>query len=492
MLREGYHPVHQLLSQVTQTIEQRSLRASQVVLLVSGGSDSTALAYLCSELRDLGYLDALEIIHVNHHLRGRDSDKDAEFVRQLGAYLDIAVHVYDWDGQSLNNQSGKNLEEEARLARYRIAYARLRELCGYYVSFESAMDQLLWYPEAEVARLLGRQTPALIYTAHTLDDRIENFFMRSLVGTGPGGLRAMDYRAAYQAHPLLDVTRKDLRSYLETRAEAGSAMRDEDTGGLWREDGTNAIPDKFRTFVRHCLVPPARDYNPHFPENLRRTMNLIGQEHAYLDQTAFDVASNHLVWLGGEDERPRSSRDGGEEHPRFDREGEGSNPPFTRGEGDGLPQLLSDRGDDYSQLVDEGGVSHSPRGKLSDDARAMGEPSDEMTGALAGMQTETSPLEKTPDFSQGFLLRPGFGEVAHTLQQRIVHRALHAVLGSEARVSEATVKAVLDAFSDGRPRSGYVTNIQGNLAVSSNKHGVRVEPMEIFRTRRKRIKSNKN
>ena len=60
------------------------------------------------------------------------------------------------------------------------------------------------------------------------------------------------------------------------------------------------------------------------------------------------------------------------------------------------------------------------------------------------------------------------------------------MLGVDARVETAAVAGVLDAFEDKRPKSGYVTNIQGDLAVSANKRGVLVEPMSAFRARRKK------
>ena len=71
------------------------------------------------------------------------------------------------------------------------------------------------------------------------------------------------------------------------------------------------------------------------------------------------------------------------------------------------------------------------------------------------------------------------------------------MMGVDARIEAASIEAVLAGFdcggtlakgprAAGKPKSGYVTNIQGNLAVSANKHGVRIEPMEAFRARRKR------
>ena len=70
---------------------------------------------------------------------------------------------------------------------------------------------------------------------------------------------------------------------------------------------------------------------------------------------------------------------------------------------------------------------------------------------------------------------------------RIVLNKLERMLGTEARIEAASIEAVLDGFADGKPIGGYVTNIQGDLAVSANKQGVRVEPMAYFRARRKKL-----
>jgi len=72
------------------------------------------------------------------------------------------------------------------------------------------------------------------------------------------------------------------------------------------------------------------------------------------------------------------------------------------------------------------------------------------------------------------------------LQRRVVSSALSRMLGPDERIDTATIEAVLAGYSDGKPNGGYVVNIQGNLAVSANKQGVRIEPMAAFRTRRKR------
>lgn len=77
--------------------------------------------------------------------------------------------------------------------------------------------------------------------------------------------------------------------------------------------------------------------------------------------------------------------------------------------------------------------------------------------------------------------------MALPVARRAIAGALQRVLGVDARVETAAVAGVLDAFEDKRPKSGYVTNIQGDLAVSANKRGVLVEPMSAFRCKEEEI-----
>ena len=104
--------------------------------------------------------------------------------------------------------------------------------------------------------------------------------------------------------------------------------------------------------------------------------------------------------------------------------------------------------------------------------------------------TEALP-ERPPAYEEGGVLAPAFGSQPAPLQRRAVVRVLQAMLGPNARVETASVDAVLAAWErpgtrEAKPRGGYVANIQGNLAISANKHGVRLEPMAVFRARRKK------
>ena len=357
-----------LQNQVKRVLSARGLADADapVLLMVSGGSDSTAMAYVAASLRESGVIGTLGMVHVNHHLRGADADADALFVRQLANVLDIPLTVADIDVGAIAAEEHGNVEAVARRERYAAAREALEGLCL----------------KQGVPTSAGR-----IFVAHTVDDRIENFYMRSIVGTGPGGFRSMLYLNGQVARPLLDCAREDLRAYIRERAQAGLPIARDDEGNLWREDATNKHTDRFRAYVRHEIVPRAEARNPRLRETLTRTMNQIADEDDLMGELADEVAAEQVSWLG---------------------EGEGC------------------------------------------------------------------------------LIAPGFANVRLPLQRRVVAGIIGCMLGPDERIESASVEAVLAGFADGRPNGGYVVNIQGNLAVSANKQGVRVEPMAAFRTRRKR------
>ena len=365
-----------VLAASRRAIEQRGLANAEtpVLLMVSGGSDSTALAYVARQLADEGAIGPIAMLHVNHRLRPGAADQDEAFTAQLAELLGIPLFSCQIDVAGQAQREGGNVEAVARRERYLAANEALASLCRHAAA-----------PLSE-----GR-----IFTAHTADDRVENFYMRSIVGTGPGGFRSMLYRNGPVVRPLLDVTRDELRDYLAAREAAGETVVRDESGALWREDATNAHTDRFRAYVRHKIVPVAKEWNSALPEVLTRSMNLIADEDDMLCGMAEKLAEESAEWVAEDD--------------------------------------------------------------------------------TFGI-----------DRSEGFRLLPAFGKAERPLQRRAVLRLLEAMLGPDARVEAASVEAVLAGFANGAPNSGYVANIQYDLAVSANKRGVLVEPMAYFRARRKR------
>ena len=270
------------LEKARATIAARDLAASDaaVLLMVSGGSDSTALAYLGAALRDAGDIGPVAMLHVNHQLRGDDADGDERFVSSLAELLHIPLFICSIDIAAEAARSHENVEAVARRERYLAANEALRSMCQH----EGC-------PLSE----------ARIFTAHTADDRIENFYMRSIVGTGPGGFRSMRYENGPVVRPLLDATRDELRAFLAAREAAGEPCVCDEAGNLWREDATNAHTDRFRAYVRHKVVPPCKEWNEALPEVLVRSMNLIADEDDMLEAMAGELAQRDSEWVAADD-----------------------------------------------------------------------------------------------------------------------------------------------------------------------------------------------
>ena len=142
-----------MIETIEHTIGKHALfdAASPALLMVSGGSDSTALAYIMADLHARGLVGPLACLHVNHKLRGRDAEDDQVFVAALAEALDIPFFCCEVDVALLARETGGNVEAIGRQERYIAAREALESLCMHAA-----------VPIAE-----GR-----IITAHTQDDRI--------------------------------------------------------------------------------------------------------------------------------------------------------------------------------------------------------------------------------------------------------------------------------------------------------------------------------
>ena len=236
-----------------------------VVLMVSGGADSTALLLLAvgSELdiddgrgRARIARERLHVLHVNHQLRGDDALGDEAFVRGLCAELGVPCTVRRVDVAGLAAQAGSaggNIENVGREERYRLAGELANELS---------------------ASLGTPRSAARILTAHTASDRAETFFMNAIRGTGTSGLSSIPRRRNRIVRPLLERTHEELCELLSLK------------GIAWREDATNADTRYLRSFVRHEIMPVALGRNPQLVSTLSNTCEILSDEDAYLGQVA--------------------------------------------------------------------------------------------------------------------------------------------------------------------------------------------------------------
>lgn len=244
-------------------------RGGPVVLMVSGGADSTALLVLAAtskldidDGRGVARIarERLHVLHVNHCLRGMDAEEDEEFVKELAdrygipcTVLRVDVAARAQEARERGDETAANVENAGREVRYTAA-----------AELANRLSEELGVPRA-TARIL---------TAHTADDRAETFFMNAIRGTGPAGLSSIPRRRNRIVRPLIDLTHEQLCDLLRMR------------GIVWREDDTNHDTRYLRAYVRHELLPVARKRNPRVAASIAVTCDILSDEDAYLNQLA--------------------------------------------------------------------------------------------------------------------------------------------------------------------------------------------------------------
>ncbi len=226
----------------------------QVLVAVSGGGDSVALLLALQALAgELG--TTVTAAHVNHQLRGRESDGDEAFVQQLCQRMGVPLQIGRCPIESTTGPG--NLENQARLLRYKF-------LC----------------------RLAGEQS-ACVATGHTLNDQAETFLMKLVRGAGPTGLSGIyprrsnplrllgDTGSIVVIRPLLQCTREEVTRYLAQK------------GQDFRSDASNLDTALDRNWVRGQLIPQLEDrLNPKLTRTLGRTAALFLQVEEFLEQEA--------------------------------------------------------------------------------------------------------------------------------------------------------------------------------------------------------------
>lgn len=206
-------------------------RPARLGVAVSGGADSVCLLHA---LLPLGV--PLTVLHVNHHLRGAESDADESFVRQLAASLEVPVRVFH-----APPDPHANLEESARLARRSI--------------FLEAVE---------------RGELDFVLLAHTRNDQAETVLFRLLRGAYTAGLAGMRAASGPLIRPFLDVTRAEIVTWLTER------------GLSWREDSSNADLSFSRNKIRTILLPQLEaEWNPALTEILANHARLAQEDEDF-------------------------------------------------------------------------------------------------------------------------------------------------------------------------------------------------------------------
>jgi len=248
------------------------LTDKKLLIAISGGIDSTVLTHLFHKLNF-----SISLAHCNFSLRGKESNKDEQFIKDLGAKLQIPTYTIKFETEKYATENGISTQMAARDLRYN------------------------WFEKISKENKLD-----YIITAHQKDDVIETFIINLTRATGLDGLTGIPEINGNIVRPFLPFDRNDILIYATKHKLQ------------WREDQSNSSIRYIRNKIRHKIVPILKEINPSLLDTFSKTLeNLKGSQQIvkdrvenvrqkvtsiYANEIHFDVAkikelSNPTVYL---------------------------------------------------------------------------------------------------------------------------------------------------------------------------------------------------
>jgi tRNA(Ile)-lysidine synthase len=242
-------------------VREGLLQAGDRVLVgVSGGIDSSTLLFVLNSLKERLEI-ALAVAHVNHQLRGGESERDEAFVRDLAARLEVPFHLERVDVPSYGRAHGKSFQHAGRDLRYRF----FRD-----VSVEHRYNK--------------------IAIGHNRDDQVETFLLRIIKGTGIHGLSSIPIKRERIVRPFLCTYRWEIEEY------ASSSLIP------YVEDSSNRKDGYERNFLRHHIVPLMEQLNPRFRDKVLSLLTDVTSLNARIDKEADHFLNRHVRMDGDDSE----------------------------------------------------------------------------------------------------------------------------------------------------------------------------------------------
>lgn len=210
-------------NQLIRTVEKYNMlqNGDIVIVALSGGADSVALLDILNSVKEK-YNVALYAVHINHGLRGEESQRDENFCKTLCEKYGIKLFVRH-----------KNVAELAK--KNKIS----EELCGRNVRYR-------------VFEELSKELSAKVATAHTASDNAETLLFNITRGASLGGVCAIPPVRGYIIRPLIKCTRTEIEQYCSEK------------NLVYVTDSTNLTDDYTRNKIRHNVIPALKEINPAF------------------------------------------------------------------------------------------------------------------------------------------------------------------------------------------------------------------------------------
>jgi tRNA(Ile)-lysidine synthase len=237
-----------------------------ILVAVSGGSDSMALLHLLHQAK-ASKLFELQVIHLNHGLRGEASDRDEKLLQQCCLELDVPLHCKKVSMEEWQNVSGTGIEEKARNLRYAFFFQQLS--------------------------LLNIDTLAV---GHTQNDLLETMLFNLIRGTSPEKLSFLlpEFEPKRRIlRPLLSFSKDSLLAFLHEHKHCFCV------------DESNLDESYTRNLLRNSLIPMMQEINPKLSLSLLRFRDILSLEqdcftrsfHLLLKAPLWEDCLNQEAWI---------------------------------------------------------------------------------------------------------------------------------------------------------------------------------------------------
>lgn len=210
-------------------IEENKLidRGDKILVAISGGPDSVFLMHFLKKFDKMLKIE-LGAVHINHMMRGKSSDADEEFCRELSLNLKLKLFSLRKNVKAFSRKSKISIEEAGRIIRY-----------------------------AEFDKVMKKFGANKLATAHNCSDNAETVLLNLIKGTGLKGISGIPVKRGYIIRPILGLNKAEILEYLKRhRIE-------------FKIDESNLSENFERNYLRLKIIPSIKErLNPELEKSL--------------------------------------------------------------------------------------------------------------------------------------------------------------------------------------------------------------------------------
>jgi tRNA(Ile)-lysidine synthase len=220
------------------------LSGEKILIALSGGPDSVFLLHFLNKFKNKFKIE-IAAVHINHRLRGQDSERDEQFCEAICKELAIPFYLMHTNVNSYAKKNKMSIELAGRKIRYKI----FEKICK-----KNKYDK--------------------IATAHNADDNVETVLLNLIKGAGIKGIAGIPIKRQNIVRPILSLTKKEILDYLdENKFE-------------YRIDESNLLNDFERNYLRNEIIPLIQNnLNPAFAKTSLNTSLNLQRLNLWIEET---------------------------------------------------------------------------------------------------------------------------------------------------------------------------------------------------------------